>query len=236
VTNKNTGVEQRVDAQSEDGPFTWDNLMCFATHKPFHRIFDADVLQLSLGRSDYEAFSMYKMLVTKQLMGEEIYTHYGIFYPIIDFYALAKYGMREKVTTSNLFSGVSARDYTLSELELYIEEHDSMPPLAENAFLREMRWRRDRQFNWYRPNPLFESGTATVRGNEDIRVGDKCFFHDEYAVNGKKGLMAYTVEVANDWRFGQAYKTTLGLIRGQRDDVIQAYIEKTDDNILKVNE
>lgn len=252
VADRIDGVKKKVCDSIADAEFTWDKLKTFVDpEKEYHTVRDSDVLQLNVGRSDYEAYSMYKLLITKQILGVAVYTKYGIIYPVIDFDALKKYGLREKFVTCNLFHGAYLPDrMTVAEKEHYKQAgfgdylsvyvdgeraEDVSLPIPKPIFLNELRWRRDRIVNWYRPNPLFESGPSVIRGNEDIRIGDRIYYADEYAINGKKGVMFYIVNAANRWRFGGAFTTSLALIRGSRDEIIKKHFEDTDADILEFN-
>lgn len=134
----------------------------------------------------------------------------------------------------------------VKELELNLPKPDVPTEEEIGTLKRAIRWRRDRIFNWFKYNPIMESGTVTIRGNEDMRIGDKVKFPDmEFNHKGiddegreitYKGVDAYVNGVKNVWAFGAPFKTELRLIRGHNREALRDYERRflPEDAILKV--
>ena len=55
----------------------------------------------NLGIADYEAYFMYIQNARNTLLGS-VYEQYGLFFPLIDAFALKRWGLKKKETTTNL--------------------------------------------------------------------------------------------------------------------------------------
>jgi hypothetical protein len=92
---------------------------------------------------------------------------------------------------------------------------------------------RNRLFNWYRLNDYFESGSLTVVGHDDYKVGDPVFLPWREAFRGElwkqsrittdlfgEGMRYYCVSVSHRWSYGSAFTTTMNLTRGHNEALI----------------
>jgi len=114
-----------------------------------------------------------------------------------------------------------ARENNAPQAERKKKAEDLNNTMAENR----IKPNRDRAYNWYRPNPIFESGEMPIKGNEDIRIGDKIYMPDELAKDGSPGIEAYVTGATNRWSFGSAYETTLQYERGCNQKILAKFNE-----------
>ncbi len=212
-----TTVDGKLKELTKNDPFMWENLKTLATNTNFHEVGESDIIQSSLGVADYEAYSMYVQNARNTLLGTA-YEQAGIFWPLIDTFALKRWGMRRKDTNTNLVPMEKTDDGSIKdqvEKECKIKGH------------------RDRAFNWNRFNPLFESGNIVVRGHDYYKLGDKIFLPEEIAKNGERGITAYCSGYSHSWNFGGPYLTSLNLIRGENKELLKKYKKLTDKHILR---
>lgn len=208
------GNEKEIKASDKN---LWDNHKTLLYGFNNIEITENELVQSNLGVSDYEAFSVFSTIARNEIMGNSLPQIYRL--PALDFYAIRKYGLRLKETTSEL-------------IKLYADEETKQ---TEAGGYRSIMARRDRIFNWYRYNPIFESGSVVVRGRDDFKLGDKIFLKDEITKSGSTGLTAYLKGYSHQWSVGNPFLSTLNLVRGQSEGMIAAYKKDTDKYIVKAN-
>ena len=234
VTDRVNGGDETV-GDSTDKEFTYEKSVTFVEGKEHHEIPDPLILIEAVGISDYQAYSIYMVNNGRELLGSKVYQKYGMNYPIFDFKALAKYGSKSLNVESKLIRETLGTDDN--------PEPDVSKERNKRDIIDAIRWRRDRIYNWYRYNPILESGRVTIRLNEDIRIGDKAHFPDmefnHIGENGESytGVDAYITGVKNSWIFGDSVgpQTHLSIIRGHNKEALEDYKNQnfTVDGVLR---
>jgi len=213
-----TNEDNELKALDNNAPFLWDNLKTILDKKPYHEIPERDIVQLNMGVADYEAYSVYVHNARQTLVGVA-YEQAGMFWPLHDFFAIQRYGLKLKKTITNL-------------VPLELEKDEKTVKDKEEKDSRIMG-HRDRLFNWNRFNPILESGQVVVRGHDYYKLGDKVFLKDELAQNGELGITAYTQGYAQTWSYGGAFLTRLNLIRGENEVLIEKFKKLTKDDVVR---
>lgn len=198
---------------------TWDGLRTrFGLE---HHVIDADmVVSEQMGFSDAEVYSYYLVNSTFDLMNSPATASLGLFYPALDLYALAHHGVRVKESRISLLS---------SDLEK-VRGNDEA---ETNVMVSDTLEFRNRLYNWNRLNDYFESGSLTVVGHDDYKVGDPVLLPWREAYRGEyvnksaqktdvppEGMRYYCVAVSHRWSYGQPFMTTLSLQRGHNAALI----------------
>ena len=196
--------------------YLWTDLRTLVDGKVYHEIPEQDIIQLNMGVSDYETFSMY-IHNTRQTLYGIPYEQAGMFYPMMDMFALKRYGLKKRETESSLVPMDIAEKKVKDQTEI------------ENK----LRGNRDRIFNWNRYNGILESGTVTVRGHDSFKLGDPVKLIDEIAQNGEPGIKAYLTGYSHSWQYGQPFLSNLQLIRGENEKLIEDYKKLTDSDIVR---
>jgi Tfp pilus assembly protein PilZ len=212
IGDKITASDGSITEIKENDSFCWENLKTLITNEPYHVIKDEDILTSALGTSDYEVFTFYRHIASKELFGQILQESYGAFYPIADFAQLKRFGLRLRDSSSQLVK---------------VFDEDS------KQIIHRVLGMRDRMFNWNRYNGFLESGSITVKGNDKYRIGDRIFLKDEIAKNGERGILAYCVGVNDMYQVGTPYITNLQIIRGENEKFLKAFRKATDDFILR---
>lgn len=214
--DKITSVGGGFKTLSKDDSHLWNNLKTFVDELNYHEISEEDIIQLNLGVSDYEALSMYVQNTRQTLIGH-LYEQAGMFFPMLDVFALKRYGLKRKETISNLIP--------VETEGKNIKDQDEIEDRIKGF--------RDRTFNWYRYNPIMESGSVIVRGHDNYKLGDPVKLVDEIAQNGEIGIKAYLVGYSHSWQFGQPFLTNLQLIRGENEKLLENYRKLTDADVIR---
>ncbi|RPI19712.1 MAG: hypothetical protein EHM58_00470 [Ignavibacteriae bacterium] len=204
-------------------PWTWDGNDSFyrtmVTNEQYHVIHDEDILQEALGVFDDEVIN-YITIRSRKDTGQSS-SFMGYSYPLMDGYKIRKFGLRAFNVESNLLdtsyklNASSVKNYSISG----VDEKDifSAAEYVNN---------RERIFNWYRYNDIFESGIMIIKGNQDIRIGDKIYMPDALSKGGHHGIYAYVQGVRNRYEItpaGLKYETTLEIVRGENPKDIEDY-------------
>lgn len=197
----------------EQSGSTWEDLTTFVNGRPHHEIGAGEVGNENLGTSDAEAFSYYQVSSRFELLGGDDGFSQGLRYPLVDLWAAKRFGNRAYNARLSLVGGDVARivdkdvEYT-SEVAGYIEEA------------------RNRLLNWYRMNPVMETGAITCNLRDEFRPGDPVFLPWAGSpLGGEKGLRYYCVQVNNSWTYGSNPQSTLRLTRGHNAAMIDAFRE-----------
>lgn len=159
---------------------------------------------------DDDAFAYYVVTSAHELMGNDQQAAEGLKFPLIDTYTTTVYGAKSYEPRLTLVA--AAFDDKVAGTVDYV---DAIP-----SSVREFR---NRLFNWNRWSTWMESGSVTVDGNDDYRVGDKIFLADHQHPYAKtRGMFAYIIGVNWSWQVGGLYTTTIRFERGHNADVIDA--------------
>lgn len=200
---------------TSQGPaLTWHSL---TTHnREQHHIVTADALiSEQMGISDADVFSYYLVTSQYDLMGNAQAQAEGLFFPAVDLYALARHGVR-------------AYESRITLLGSNIADKEIGAPEYTQRVGQEVFDFRNRLFNWMRLNEFMESGSITVAGRDNYRVGEPVFLPWKRGIRGSthesvrdSGMRYYCVATQHQWSFGDTYTTTLNLTRGHNQAVIQ---------------
>ena len=212
-----TGVGGDKKIINKSDKFVWEQTKNILNGELFHEIAEQDIIQFNMGVSDYETFSVYLHYPRQAVIGAA-FEDANIFFPLHDFSAITRYGLKIKRTVTNLIN--------LEKDETKIIKNKSDKDHLIRGF-------RDRIFNWYRYNPILESGTITVRGHDYYKLGDKIKLVDEIAQNGQRGILGYLTGYSHQWQYGGLFTTTLQLIRGENEKAIADFANLTNNDVIR---
>ncbi len=198
----------------------WDNIKNLVDGEPCHVKNNSDILEFRSGVSDREAVSIVNCTANFDLTSESI-GRLSLDWPYIDVSALKRYGLREY--------NAATKYLTRLDLQEEIEKGEGGDLLKARLFPF-----RDRIFNWYRRNPAFECGQATMKGDESVRVGDKIFFKDEISKSGSRGIIAYVVSVVQSWTFGKPFTTIVQFVRGENARSLEEFADTRKDEPIRI--
>lgn len=186
----------------------WKELVTLVDSKRDH-VFEADeVFAEQLSHGDDDAFAYYLVTSQHDVMGNVRLVQDGLMFPVVDTYALTKFGLRSYQGDLALVSGDKAAKQ---------DGQASYDPVLAS----EITEFRNRIFNWYRLNPWFESGHLSVAGRDELRCGDPVLLPYLYPARGElPGVRFYTTAVTHRWSVGEAYTCELQVTRGHNDSVI----------------
>ena len=202
---------------TKDDDHVWDSLKTLLDKKEYHEIEEKDIIQSGMGVSDYEAFSLIIHNTRQVLMGQ-VMESFGEFFPLVDMFALQKYGLRHLKSNTQLASFQFKDDGNIKD---------------QDKVEFRLLGNRDRLWNWNRYNTILESGNVTVRGHDYYKLGDRIYLKDELAKNGERGILAYCVGYSQRWQWGQNFLTTLNLIRGENGKLLNDFKELTKDTTIR---
>lgn len=196
----------------------WHDLTTYVSGERYHTVELPEVFSLQLGVSDAEAVSHYVVTSEHDLIGNPSSMAEGLSYPLVDTFAARRFGLRTLGAQLSLVSG----DYRRKVEEAGAEDTGQV---AE-----QVRVKRDRLFNWYRPLPWYESGAITVAGRDSFRVGDRIYLpwlYPRLVPAGQRedaggGLHFYVASVTWSWTYGENYRCTLQVQRGHNNAMLQA--------------
>ncbi|HCL00771.1 MAG TPA: hypothetical protein DHW42_11785 [Candidatus Marinimicrobia bacterium] len=221
------GGKEEANKIKPDDEFCWENLESFyGGGKEPIAIEEHEVIECSLHRSKENVYSLFR--ATPALNEVDKVFGFVLNRATIDLYNLLRYGLNKlEANVSNIYdkdSGRAATD-TVSEC-------------------------RDRLKNWNIYAPVYERGSLTIKGREDIHIGDKVlliwhkrdFIHKETGypnikhTDHCKGFEFYVTGVKNRWVFGEAFTTTLKLDRGQSVRLLNLYKQEREDTLKYIAE
>lgn len=161
----------------------------------YHTVALADVVSTSFRRGDRQALTQYQG-ISSALAGGEGTTAIPI---LVDMPAGFRFGSRAMQVYSpwTLHAWV---DETKDYKDPTVNSNDPMAVAAEEAL---------RAYYYHRDNCEFLSGTLTVRGRPEIRIGDRIHLPDH------DDLIVYVEQVANSLSVGSPYLTQIAFSRGQ---------------------
>lgn len=183
----------------------WDNLKNPVTEISFHEIKESEIFQINRGVSGYETASFYSVRADNDVLGLSLKSS-ALEMPLIDFYAIKKFGLKKKAAETELIS-------------LYPDKEKGDIEGKKDVTTKIMSY-RDRLYNWNRFNHILESGNVVTIGHDKFKIGDKIFFPDEWAKNGDKGIYAYIKAYTQQWQMGGQFTTNIEFIRGENTKLI----------------
>ena len=200
---------------------TWETLKTRIDGAEHWRIPRSQILDEHLGISDADVMSYYCVAADHDLLSSPAAAAMGLFYPIVDLFALQRAGLRAYQGRMSLASGD-------------VIDADSNDLLQEAVARSDAENFRNRLFNWYRLAEYFESGTITTVGRDRFRVGDPVYLPDHIHMRQtipSKGVRFYCTSTTHSWQAGGAYTTSLQLQRGHnlavvlraKEDILKAW-------------
>jgi hypothetical protein len=211
-----------------DDQFTWENSRTYTTNEPYHTIEEGDVIDGGTGVNDYETFTVFQFKAESEILGGEQGPYAQLNLPIIDLYQAYYNGIRPQVFTG--------RGMITDIAKLYA---NFTGPLSEEDLISTIvRRKRNRLFNWYRCNQIFESGTIKIPANDKYRVGDRILIkgkrskmkppaaEEPYLLDESllsDGMIFYIQEVEESWQAGSEAYSTLHLIRGHNSFMLDRF-------------
>lgn len=183
----------------------YDNQGAPLKHLDVVTIVDTDVTGSSLGRSDQDIFNLFELYSTDVLQQNWKYLLNDIL-PVLTPVSIARHGLRLHQLTTKFAN--YARDQLCSAGSSAVDSGAIRRNLIRWALLIDQ---------WYQHNPEYLSGTITMRGRPDVRVG--------YRLDWKTRNESYYVEkVDQQWEILKPLITSVQVSRGQRNDPFPAYI------------
>jgi hypothetical protein len=196
--------------QNEPTGLLWPELTTYIDRLEHHEIQEYEVVAESLGISDNDTFSYYEVIAQHDLIGNDKSAEEGLYYPLIDTFALKRYGLRTYKSRLTLMAADIARK-------------SEGNPFEGSELHEEVQEFRNRLFNWHRLNEFFETGSVTVAGRDTFRPGDPVFLPWLIPRIGEEtGLRFYMVGCSWSWSWGAHYICELSLTRGHNNGVIEA--------------
>jgi len=215
------------EIQSDD-EFSWDNLETFYSGKREPIVIEEhEVIEYNLYRSKENIYSVFRANPTAL---NDLDKAFGFVMSraTIDLYNLLRYGLKKlEANVTNIYDKNSGR--------------------GVNDTVNECR---DRLKNWNIYAPVYERGGLTIKGREDIHIGDKIilpwykrdFIHKETGypnikyTDHCKGFEWYVTGVKNRWVFGEAFTTTLKPERGQNKTMLEYYNAERDETLKYISQ
>jgi hypothetical protein len=171
-------------------------------------ITNQDVTASSLGRSDNDTFNIFSIFNTS--LDAELW-RFALreIIPIINSISVMRHGVRGKESNTK-FANFS-RDFLCNSENTGVDTSAVRRQLVRWALLMD---------HWSQHNIEYLSGTITMRGRPDIRVGYRLDWVDRHE-------SYYVEQVSHEWSYPGALRTTVQVTRGQRNDPFPAYIPPT---------
>lgn len=163
--------------------YSWETIQTWITDKSYHEVSPSMVREENLRRSHGRAYSIFAVLPTDPLVPNPFVT----FPPLIE---------------KDLYKEIGSRDYVKTIDFLPLEKHKPTQGTIEKFIFY-----RNKLYLWNRDNHRFEEGVITIRGDANIRAGDKIMRTDNEKTY-------YVESVSNRWQFGRPMVTTLNVTRG----------------------
>jgi hypothetical protein len=162
-------------------------------------IHDTDVVSSSLGRSDEDVFNIFQMYANSVNATAVYRDQLNNFCPLINQVSVARHGLRVREETTDFanYAGTDAQGYKVPRRNL-------------------IRWQILFD-HWNQHNIEYLSGSITVRGMPELRVGYRLDWYE-------RNESYYVDSVSHQWTYPNALQTTADVSRGQRNDPFPAYI------------
>ncbi len=195
------GDEEIIERKSKaTGAIGWRHIRNWIDRESYHTVTPDMVREENLRRSHARAYSIFVVLPGDPFVGNE--NPYTTFPPLIE---------------PDLYAEVGSRDYAMRLDYLPVENRDLVP--GSGGTIEKFKFYRNKLYLWNKDNHRLEEGAMTIRGDADIRVGDK--------VKRSDTDMTYYVEsVSNQWQFGIPMTTSLDLTRGATDKYKQTLCDQ----------
>jgi len=183
--------EESVNPLGETRKSSWHDIKNWIDGKPHHVIWPEVIRDEKLSVDHASGYSVFTVVSSDKFTGAD--SEYSTFHPLVDSPLVEEIGTRDRQIALNYIPLVGDGETNDSSLERY-------------------EYYRNKLYLWNRDNHRMESGTMTIRGNSNIRVGDKVHRHF-------LDTDFYVTAVMNTWAFGQPYVTQISVDRGLRRDI-----------------
>lgn len=187
----------------------WANITNLVDGADRHEIGIGECKSANFSRSDAEVISVYQVTSANELGSGDDSLKQGLAFPLVDTWALNRFGCRAYTPSISLVSG----DPTFTAMR---GRGDFL-----NATIPRLIEKRNRLFNWYRLNPFYERAQITVHGKDSYRIGEKVFLpwrQDVYT--GTAGMEYYCTGVQHQFQTGVGYSCSLTLERGHNSAMV----------------
>lgn len=180
-------------------------------------ITNADVQIANLGRSDEDTWNLIEMYPRSAGIPDDSWRGMtNNFSPIINQISLARHGLRVREETTK---------YARRSVDSC-----KRGGAVDDTYIRQnlVRW-QIMMDHWFQHNVEYLSGTITMRGLPEIRVGYRLDWSD-------RNESYYVESVEHKWTYPGALSTTVSVTRGQRNDPWPVYIPPVflnDDNSIR---
>ncbi len=186
--------ESAINPDGKRRTISWQDITNWIDNEPFHVINPEVIRDENLSIDHADAYSVFTVVSSDKFTGAD--SEYATFHPLVDSPLVEEIGTRDRQIALNYIPLVGDGEITTGSLERYT-------------------YYRNKLYLWNRDNHRMEGGTMVIRGNSNIRVGDRVFRPDldtEY----------YVQAVSNNWDYGKPFITRItvgrGLKRADRDD------------------
>ena len=177
----------------------WDRATTWLHEQPYHDITPTDITGLNLSKSHVEAASFFD-IIPSHIPLLSSYLKDAAFPPLINTDLVHALGSRGLTFPVNLLPLTEDRDLTE-------EQHGE-------SFLHWFTQTRMKAYLWYKDNHRYKTGSATVKGNSDYRVGDRIRLTERNGIQ----TTFYLEGVRHSFQWGSPFTTTLSLTRGATED------------------
>jgi len=162
-------------------------------------IHNTDVVSSSLGRSDEDVFNVFQMYATSVNPTVSYRDQLNNFCPLVNHVSVARHGLRVREVSTDfaIYPKQEQKDYKTPRQNL-------------------IRWQILFD-HWYQHNVEYNTGSITVRGMPEVRVGYRLDWYE-------KNESYYVESVSTSWQYPQALQSQIDVSRGQRNDPFPAYI------------
>lgn len=212
-------TNRRDDPFFSDKDWNWEEMKTWVTNEDYHTITNDIILGEDSGISKFDVYSVYRTILTREVvMNNDVYDM-GKNLPIIDSVAMKQFGFRLLETTSSMINiDVGKEDFNFDALFK----------------------KRDKAFVFNRYNRHYIDGSVTIIGNPYVRIGDRIYFPEKYSHIGKyRGIEAYVTGVSHDYDVNRLnapkFITKIDYQKGHNLEEYLEYCNETNDKIFKIN-
>jgi len=170
---------------------------------------NADIIAVSVGRSDEDVFNLFEISVTGAGSSAEDWRFFvSEFSPVINPISLQRDGLRTRKLTTEFANYSRDPSCTANDNSSAVDNFAIRRNLARWTIMLD---------HWYQHNNEFLTGTFSLGARPDIRVGYRMDWKDQHE-------SYYVEQVSQNWDYPNSLMTTVQVSRGQRNDPFPAYI------------
>lgn len=194
--------------------FTSEPLRVVSTpaHQAYHVVRASEIVSVQWMRGDNDAMTQYQVVAELAAQGPPLAQPYAV--PIAtDVPQSMRYGTRPGQFSCPWWSDQAGAGLVASP---------DGTPVNYNASYALSCVELVRLYYYFRDNPEFYSGSLTILGRPEIRIGDRLFFPDF-------GLLVYVEKVRQSYTMGQQFVTQISMTRGQPKDATRRLVSYDQD-------